>query len=185
MGVGVVVIQTAAPASGSLAEIALAISILSLLVAGASFGWNIYKEIGLRARVGVDLSIVTLISGYEDINPVFVMVHCVNRGPGKVKLDNLHFKFIKLLDQGKTKVGYAITAYDREHPNSSSLPVAIDVGETARFLVPFTADCFLKLDVTDFAVSDSFGRDHWIKKRQLQKARSEYVDTFVHGAGTE
>jgi hypothetical protein len=145
---------------GNTAELALAVSLLSLLISGASFGWDIYKEIGLRAQVRVDLSVVTVVGGPEFDDPVFVMIYCVNKGPGKVRLDNLHFKFLMLLDKGKIDTGYAITMYDRENPASSALPLTLDVGETARYLIPFTANCFLQRDVTDFAVSDSFGRNH-------------------------
>ena len=165
--------------ASELSYVAIAISLVSLLVAALSLGWNVYKEIGLRAQVEVDLYVGLLISPTEPSDARWVIIRCVNKGPGKVKVDGLRFEFRKVLPGGRTETGYALTMYDEQHSHSSPLPVLLDVGETATYLVPFTSDCFLKLDVLRFAVSDTFGRDHWVRSKRLEKARKDYVERFT------
>ncbi|MBR2535516.1 MAG: hypothetical protein IKE66_05525 [Hyphomicrobium sp.] len=164
-------------ADAQIAEIALAISILSLLISGASFGWNVFKEVGLRVRIAIDFYVGILVGGLANADERWVVIRCVNKGPGKVRVNNLNVKFRKLAGGGRSETGYAITMFERSV--SSQLPVTLDVGEVANYFVPFTEECFLKLDVTDFSVSDTFGRSHKVSRRELDRARKEYVEAFL------
>ncbi len=68
------------------AEIAIVISIMSVMIAGLSLGWNIYRDIVLKAKVKVSFGIVMLVSRGGSARPEYVNVTATNFGPGSVKL---------------------------------------------------------------------------------------------------
>jgi hypothetical protein len=64
--------------------IALLISIFSVLVAAFSLGWNIYRDIILKAKVDVSFAVVTIIHDTMPERPQFLNIKATNFGPGPV-----------------------------------------------------------------------------------------------------
>jgi hypothetical protein len=163
--------------STDIALLALVVSAFSLLVSGASFGWSVYKEVALRGRVKVYLSVGTIL-GSDGANEQRVWIRCTNHGPGSVKLESLRCTFVRI-DGGKPTTGYAIMMHGWDHHGSSELPKKLEQGETATYLLPYTTDSFLGYDLNTVYVTDSFERKHMASRADVRSARKQFVADFV------
>ncbi|MET0012039.1 MAG: hypothetical protein ABW088_00160 [Sedimenticola sp.] len=77
-----------------------------------------------------------------------------------------------------TQSKYAHIMWDYTNAYSSKLPIALDVGESATFLLKANQDAFLSVNPTHVGVTDSFGRYNWVSTRSLEAAKSEYFEEF-------
>lgn len=167
--------------STDIAFLALIVSAVSLLVAGLSLGWNIYKEVALRGRVRVQLSVVNIIQQGADVE-TRVRIGCTNYGPGSVKLMSLGCTFVKF-SGGKTSTGHGMLMHGWDHPGTSQLPRTLEQGENATYLIGYSKDSFLSYDLQTVFVIDSFDRKHFASRREVQTARVQFVSDFVSGKG--
>ena len=160
-----------------IAFLALIVSAVSLLVAGLSLGWNIYKEIALRGRVKVQLSVVNIIQQGADVEQR-VRIGCTNHGPGSVKLMSLGCTFVKI-SNGKSSPGHAMLMHGWDHPCTSELPKKLEQGETATYLISYSEHSFLSYDLHSVFVMDSFDRKHSTSRREVRAARKQFVSDFL------
>ena len=157
------------------ATVAILISVLSLLVSFAALGWNIYKEIGLRPRLRVSCSVITVVNGPNRANKIAFMA--VNHGPGQIQIKGITLKstwWARL--RGKSKYFTLIPEWD--NPLNTRLPAALAVGDQATFIVPYTSDCFLSSPVAIAGLTDTFNREHWAPRRHLRRAREQFAKDF-------
>ena len=158
--------------------VALAVSIFSILIAALSLGWNIYRDIILKARVAVFFSVVTVIHDSMPESPQYLNFSVTNFGPGSVTISSILVKEAQFWRRFLRNVKHAIITPDYTNPMSARIPAKIEVGDKIDLLLPYDKDCFLRSHFTHVGVSDYFGRIHWAPKSDLKKAYSTWKKDF-------
>lgn len=64
---------------------------------------------------------------------------------------------------------------------SPKLPQKLEVGQPLDVLIPYQKDGLLSKQLTHIGVTDSFGRTHWAKRREVKNALAQYWKDY----GTE
>jgi hypothetical protein len=154
--------------------IAIALSVFSLCVAMTSLGWNIYREIALRARVTTTLAIGDWHNHGHDRQVIFVSA--ANQGPGPVQLQGFTVKSPK--EKGEFNVKHHVVMPDWDTPLTTRLPAMLAVGQTAQFVITYDRECFLAGGVAQIGLTDSFGRVHWTPKRDGARALDQFERDF-------
>jgi len=150
--------------------LALGISMFALLVGGANLGWNIYKEIALKARLRLRFNLLGI--HHETFaEPISRFVFSVtNLGPGKLKINMIQLRQVSLLRKILRKEKCAVLIHDYEHPLGGKLPYTLEVGEGMDLTFPTDIE-FMTKPFTHIGISDSFGRIHWARPKFMKKAR--------------
>ena len=159
-------------------NIALAISIASAVIASLSLGWNIYRDVVLRARVRVSFSIVSIIHESLPDRPRYLSISATNFGPGPVTLSMPCAKNAPLWRRIARKTKHAVINPDYTNPLSGKLPKKVEVGDKLDLLLPYKKDCLLHARFTHVGLSDYFGRMHWAPRAQLKAAYRQYHEEF-------
>ncbi len=159
-------------------EIAIGISILSVLIAGLSLGWNIYRDVVLKAKVRISFAIMTLVQRGVSARPEYISITATNFGPGAVNLSMIEIKNSSWWRWLLRKVQRAAVIEDYENPISGKLPHKLEVGEKLNLLLPFNAQCFLKEGWSHVGVNDYFGRTHWARKKDVNVANQKWKKRF-------
>lgn len=160
-------------------NIAIVISIISVGVASLSLGWNIYRDLVLKAKVQVDLGIRTILHSSMPDRPKFVGITVTNFGPGSVNLSMIQAKNAGFGKWLLRKSQHAVIMFDYTNPLSARLPAKVEAGDRIDLLLPYNKDCFLKEDLTHVGISDFFGRVHWAPKKQIESARNSWLRDFT------
>jgi hypothetical protein len=162
----------------STAEFALVVSVVSVFIASLSLGWNIYRDIVLKARVDVSFAVVTLIDQSRRDRPQYLNIKATNFGPGSVTLSTIVVKDAPIWRRLLRRPRYAIITPDYTNPLSAKLPAKIEVGDKIELLLPHDKDAFLKEQFTHVGLSDYFGRMHWARTRDFKRARDTWQKTL-------
>ena len=153
------------------AHVAIVISVIALLVSIANLGWSIYKELALRGRVKVSIAVAEqFIQGRGPEKKI--LIQAVNMGPGEIHLTSIPLKAPRF---SKKSDGYE---WGSVMPEPGVLPVTLAVGKQAMILLPYRKDCFLSRRHARVGLGDSFGRSHWVPKKQLRRAEATYEKDF-------
>lgn len=165
------------PENVTTAHIAIVISTLALAVSTFSLGWNVYKEIGLKARVKVGISVVEEVWNQGKSREKWIMIFAVNFGPGPVILTSLAVK--RTWWNRKVAGGRDGSIIAESGPRwSSTFPIKLDVGQEARFSVPYNENSFLRFKSARVGVRDSFRREHWARRKLLRRVEADYRRDF-------
>jgi hypothetical protein len=162
---------------------AILISSISAAVSLFALGWNFYRDVVLKSRVMGSISITNIHHGGQVQGP-YITLTFVNLGPGKVHLESIYIarlSVIRFLGRWVAKLfgalpQYAHVMWDYTNTYSSKLPISLDVGEKATFLLNSDQNSFLSVNPTHVGVSDSFGRFHWVRAKSLKVTKSEYFE---------
>jgi len=160
---------------------AIIVSSISVAVSFFALGWNFYRDVVLKSRAAGSISISNVHHG-EQIHGPFITITLVNLGPGKLHLESIYiaklswWRFLgrRISKVFKSESQYAHVMWDHTNPYSSKLPIILDVGENASFLLNSDQESFLSVNPTHVGVTDSFGKFHWVSSRSLQATKSEY-----------
>lgn len=156
-------------------SLALVVSALSFLMAGAALGWNIYRDVILKARVKVRCSLIQVV-GYGQVladAPRSLAIEATNHGPGPVILTMVAGTRAGLRRRLTRKVEYFFVLYDHRNPlNAPGLPRRLEVGENATIHFPPSIE-FIDNGATHIGFVDSFGRRHFAPRGAIEKARRE------------
>lgn len=158
--------------------IALFVSIFSVLVAALSLGWNIYRDIILKAKVDVSFAIVTIIHETMPDRPQFINLKATNFGPGPVTISMICVKEAQIWRRLLRKTKYGFITPDYKNPLSGRLPAKIEVGDKIELLLPYDKDSFLRSRFTHIGLNDYYGRTHWAPSRDLKKAYTKWKKDF-------
>lgn len=158
--------------------IALIISIFSVLVASLSLGWNIFRDVILKAKVDVTFAVVFIIHQSLPGRPQYLNIKATNFGPGPITISTICVREAPLWRRILRKVRFAIVTADYANSMSAKLPAKIDVGDKIELLLPYDNDCFLKSPFTDVGVSDYYGRIHWVSRKEFKRARATWIKDF-------
>lgn len=163
-----------------------ALSIVSILVAGfslcvsaVSLGWNVYRDILLKPRAKVRLSLMTLLHPAFPDRPEFLRLSVTNLGPGQLRIKGTYARKWSFLLKLLRKTKLAFYTPDYRNPAGAQLPFTLEVGEDAGILFPWRVDCLLQEDYTHIGVIDSYGRLHWAPADDITELRSEYEKAFA------
>lgn len=162
----------------STAEIAIIVSIISAAIAGLSLGWNIYRDVVLKAKIKIDFGVRVIIQHGNPSKPEFVNITATNHGPGLVNLSMVQMKNSSWWRWLFRKEKYAEVIHDYKNPLSGQLPCNLGVGEKLDLLFHYNADCMLKNGWSHIGLSDSFGRIHWAKSKQVKEATRQWKKDF-------
>jgi hypothetical protein len=160
------------------AEIAIIISIISAAIAGLSLGWNIYREVVLKAKIKISFGIRTIIQYGNPVRPEYVNISATNHGPGSVNLSMVQMKDSSWWRWLFRKEKYAAVIHDFKNPLSGQLPHRLEVGEKIDLLFHYNGDCMLKNGWSHIGISDYFGRTHWAESKQVKEAIDRWNKDF-------
>ena len=104
-------------------EIAISISIFSVITATLSLGWNIYRDIILKSRVKVSARIMAVVIEDCKEHPEYLIVSAINHGPVKINLKSINMKNTSLIRWLTKKQEYAFVIYKPENNMGSQLSV--------------------------------------------------------------
>lgn len=151
---------------------ALAISVLSIILAAFSLGWNVYRDVLLKPRVKVSFAIMHFFEPAGKTTTKFLGLRVTNMGPGAVQLNAVYTKQFSLIRYilRKHTVGYITMPTTVDGGN---LPKQLDVGDQTAISFPYESE-FMAEDFTHIGVGDSFGRVHWAPKKDVITAREKY-----------
>jgi hypothetical protein len=158
--------------------IALIISISSIMTASLSLGWNIYRDIILKAKLKVTCMVGFVIHPTLKTPMDKVFISVTNFGPGKIRCSMIFLRDTSLWKKITKKTKLAILIHDYEDHFSGQLPCELDVGDGRDFLFEFNKDCFLSEQWTHVGIKDSFSRIHWASKSNVKTARQLYKNKF-------
>ena len=157
------------------ANIALFISLCSVLIAATSLGWNIYRDVIRRPKLHLSL-MAGQIAGTQTVERRLV-VTITNHGPGKTKAQVLQLRKTSCIRRLFRKNVSAILMPDDGDSYSGRLPADLDVGDKVTLTFRSQADIFiLKKEFDQIGISDPFGRSHWSSRSDYKRARLSYIE---------
>lgn len=162
---------------------ALCISVFALFVSGANLGWNIYKEVGLRARIKIWFGIRTIVGpGMKPFQKMILSV--TNLGPGVVRVLMIQYRKAGFWRRITFRSERGVIIYDYEETLSAKLPHKLDVGENIDLLLRYGEDS-LSSDITHIGINDSYGRVHWVKRKDVREALAQHRKDFPESSTKE
>lgn len=159
-------------------QIAIILSVFSVLVSALALGWNIYRDVILKPRVRVWFAVVSILSEGSPEAPQYLNLKVTNHGPGSLKISNICVRDASLWKMALRRVKLAIIIPDDRNPMSEKLPSKVEVGDKIEILLPYNKHCFLNGSFTHVGVSDYYGRRHWAPKKQLREAYKAWERDF-------
>lgn len=165
------------------AQVAILISIVSALIAVFALGWNVYRDVVLKAKVVVTFAVKKIIGAGMPPSPDYVGISATNHGPGPVTLNSIVLRDYTYLKKLRKRHKYAYLMQDYTNPYSTKMPKQLEVGESVGLFVDYDKECFLKDSYTQLGVSDSFGRTNWASKKTMRELREKWLEDF--GSNTD
>jgi hypothetical protein len=156
---------------------AILISVISITIAVFALGWNVYRDIILKPRLRVRLSIGRFM-GPMHKSPDKIVIEATNFGPNKVKCVGIPIRNATLLGKLFRTNQYGFLVSDYTDACNTKMPCQLDVGDSCNLVFPFERNCFLAEPCTHVGISDGFGRKHWVPKKDILEAQKEYKKRF-------
>lgn len=160
------------------ADWALVISLCSVAIALASFGWNVWsKFIYPKPRIRVTFGFMVVVGRDRSEDENILSLSATNMGPGPVTLYSavVRDKRGRFRRKGWGLLNplhnYPIEKNRSVGPFGGGLPKKIDVGES--FAVHFVPDheALAGSNIVQIGFSDTFGRRHWAHRKALHQTR--------------
>ena len=164
------------------ATVAILISVGSLLVAGLSLGWNIYRDIVLKPRVKVSVGKRTIHHSTLRKPLPKLILSATNLGPGTVKLSMIQFRNATLWMRLTRATKQGVIIHDYAEPMSAKLPATVEPGDRIDLLLPWDEECCMSDPCTHMGISDYFGRLHWAPRADVKETRKQWLKDFGGGA---
>jgi hypothetical protein len=162
-------------------QIALLISLGSMLVAATSLGWNVYRDVIRKPKLRITLLVGGIIFSQEK-HAERVVVTITNFGPGKTEAKMLQLRKSSFWRRLFRQQEYAALLHDWEDSLSGRLPVSLDIGEKVDLTFRFTPNLFLTHDFTQIGISDPFGKVYWCKRLDFRRAQESYKKILTENA---
>jgi hypothetical protein len=158
----------------------IAVSVLSFIVAGIALGWNIYRDVILKARVKVSFGVYRILSRGQRVGDgeQVIKISATNHGPGPVRLELIVGKRSSLWRRVRRRVEHFFVLNDDTNPLNPKLPNKIEVGDTLTLLLPYDEKSVLAGTATHIGLSDSYGRSHFASRRDLSEAKKQFDKDF-------
>lgn len=159
---------------------AIGISVFSLALGAFAVGWNVYRDIVLKPRLKVTVSIAETMSEIERDGP-FVVVSGINFGPGELTVSMVHSQSTSLWKRLTRGVQNFVIMYDYRNPLNERLPHRLRVGDKIDLFFDFNEKCFLKAQAPRVGLRDSFGRIHWAPRKNVAAMNRMFLDEWIAG----
>jgi hypothetical protein len=158
----------------------IGVSLLSLLLASIALGWNVHRDVILKARVRVSFAVVRVMSVSQAVGQgkQYLRISTTNHGPGPVKIDIISGQNTQLWRMLLRRPQFFVILVDHTNPLNPRLPQRLEVGDTHTLLLPYDQNCFLSGDATHIGVADSFGRNHYAPRGHIRDARTQFQNDF-------
>jgi hypothetical protein len=157
------------------------ISALSLVLASLALGWNIYRDVVLKARVVVRFTIVSIMAGGPTElrrTAEFLNIKVVNHGPGSVTIHGSAGQMSPWWRRLFRRRKHFVILNDHTNPLNPKLPAKLEVGDSLNLFLPHDANSFLGSSATHIGVTDSFSREHYSPRKDITRARRSFRETF-------
>lgn len=159
----------------STAALALLFSGLSVAIASFALGWNIYRDILAKPRVKVRMGLRQLLRSGETEFPMSVWIRALNLGPGNITLEMIVVKKSSLRRLLTRSGEFGFVKFDGAMMPGSSLPIKLEVGEHADFILPCNRDSFLGKSFTELGIKDVHDRIHWAPRKDMRESRENWL----------
>ena len=153
---------------------AILISCLSLVISVIALGWNIYKDVYLRARVRTSFKLMVLQHATFQKPLWRFCFSAMNLGPGKVRLETLALQESSIWKKITRRTQRSVLIHEFDHPLGGTLPCDLDVGAGMNFTFDPARCDFLNDNDTHIGIRDSFGRIHWCGKHEMVAAKKDF-----------
>jgi hypothetical protein len=162
----------------------IGISVLSLILSSLALGWNVYRDIVLKARVRVRFAVVSLVTpgqrtGHEE---QFLRIGITNHGPGTVTVEMIAGRMSPWWRSLLRIPRHFVILNDYTNPLNPKLPNKLQIGDNINLLLPYNEKCLLSGEATHIGVTDSFGRTHFAPSKDLAEARGQFAKDFPSNA---
>jgi hypothetical protein len=171
-------------------NIAIWISLFSLIVATIALGWNIYKEF-MKPKLKVNFFFGFNIRENGTTTPIRLILSTTNFGPGKIIVRDYailkaRWAFFKKLFKKDYYEPLQLTSRTDEIKKllhlGSIFPESqgrLDRGEQEYYYVDYDKNKFLmRKEFIKIGLVDSFDRIHWAPRRDYKRVKKEYEKTF-------
>jgi hypothetical protein len=159
-------------------QLALIVSIVSVVIASLALGWNVYRDVILKPKVVVSVAVVAVIHETLPHRPQYLNITATNFGPGVVTLSSIHVKNSTLWRRILRKVQYAYITPDYTNPMSGRLPAKLETGDKVELLLPYDANCLLGREFTHVGLTDFYSRTHWTSRRAMKQVCATWKEDF-------
>lgn len=157
-----------------LARIAIYISALSLLVGAVALGWNIYRDVILKAKLKVRLGVVEVIATGMGSQGTYVSIAGTNFGPGEIIVEKVWGTTVPRLKRlFGDRSGFIVI-----NPTHGELPARLAVGESVTLLFQHQEESFLAKRLARVGLVDSFGRQHSAPRRDMKHSMERYQEDY-------
>lgn len=156
-----------------MAWLPIALSAFSLFIAAVALGWNIYRDIVLKARLRVSIATMGMFTDSEH-QGWCIQLAGVNFGPGVLTVSSVYarqrppwWRFSR-----KQELFYVM----QQPPHSKygdKLPAQLGVGEMVTLML---SPQLYEQPWTSMGLQDTFGRTHWVRRTRFLSARQRYLE---------
>ncbi|QGZ36585.1 hypothetical protein [Stappia indica] len=167
-------------------ELAIFVSIVSLIIAIASFIWNVWsKFIYPKPRIRVYASVMSVYSG--EIEDEILVVSAVNFGPIEATIRCCGVKIIDEDGREKTALMNPLDMYPLQKrqtigPFGGGLPKKLSVGEEFSLYFHYGSNVkFIDKWVDCYFLSDTFGTMHRSSKKDAQRIFDKFEADKANG----
>lgn len=181
------------------ADYALIISLCSLLLAVASFVWNVWSRFIFpkpKVKVWLDLQYLNTENQHSasirpdgtfagDFDPRLMALPCIsltttNFGPGELTVTSAAIKLAR--KHPRRKEGHGLVIAYNDYPNdlsargvsSGGLPRKLQVGDQMSLHYPVEDFWFESNSMAKIGIVDSFGRFHWSTMSNVKRLRKQF-----------
>jgi hypothetical protein len=158
------------------ADTAVVVSVISVGIAAAALGWNIYRDVLHKPRVRLSIGKRLLVGNGEPLS--VIGLSAVNHGPGPIQLRSAIIRRRYFLPWKRKHNMDGVVMHQPVVLGSEELPKILDVGDTLTLLWPWTSEGFIQAQPTGFALVDTFGRCHWVSGKNVQHMNANWVADF-------
>lgn len=167
------------------ADWALIVSLFSLLIALASFVWNVWsKFIFPKPRVAVSFMLMRVIGSRPKQR--YLTLGVTNFGPGDLVVECAIAQPRKPWYKRRVALGMLNPIDDLGNPDRptgpfcAGLPKKLAVGESFTLYFPYVSKMFLQEPLEAVGVHDSFRRAHWASRQDFKRVLDQYRQDFAH-----
>jgi hypothetical protein len=144
------------------AELAIAISVLALLVSAVQLGWSI-RSVFLYPKPKIEVKSSFVYPINTPVNVEALQVTAVNHGPNSAQLENFAYFEVGFGKKHRTAIPWVYSNYPHSNHRglgAPGLPLILEPGEAVTVYVHLSTELGSSFKKGRFGFNDSFGRRH-------------------------
>ena len=153
---------------------------LSLVIASVALGWNVYRDVILKAKVRVYFGVFRALAAGQRLadGHRYLKISATNHGPGPVTIVMIAGHAAPLWRRLLRRPESFVILNDHTNPLNRRLPHKLEIGDTLDLFLPYNDRCVLAGTATRIGVTDSFGRVLLAPAKNLAEAREQFRKDF-------